>query len=73
MDDLPTVLSGVVALCNVDAATGAIEVGDVLVSSSTLGYAMRANGTPVPGTVIAKALESLDGGTATIRVLVLSR
>jgi hypothetical protein len=67
------VVSGVVALCNVDATAGAVEVGDLLVASSTPGHAMRSNGTPPAGTVIAKALEPLEGGSGTIRVLVLSR
>ncbi len=69
----PLVLSGAVAFCNVDGTAGAIEAGDLLVSSSTPGHAMRAGETPAPGTVIAKALEPLDGGTGVIRVLVLSR
>ena len=69
----PIVLSGVVASCNVDATIGAITVGDLLVASATPGHAMRARGSPPAGTVIAKALEALEGGTGTIRVLVLSR
>ena len=69
----PMVVSGVVSLCNVDATTGAIAMGDLLVASATPGHAMRSQGSPVPGTVIAKALEPLEGGTGTIRVLVLSR
>lgn len=69
----PIVVSGVVALCNVDATTGAIAVGDLLVASATPGHAMHSKGGPVPGTVIAKALEPLEDGTGTIRVLVLSR
>jgi hypothetical protein len=69
----PIVVSGVVAPCNVDATTGAIAVGDLLVASATPGHAMRARGSPPAGTVIAKALEPLEGGTGTIRVLVLSR
>jgi hypothetical protein len=69
----PIVVSGVVAPCNVDATTGAIAVGDLLVASATPGHAMRARGSPPAGTVIAKALEPLEGGTGTIRVLVLVR
>lgn len=69
----PIVVSGVVAQCNVDATAGAIDVGDLLVASSTPGHAMRSKGTPPAGTVIAKALESLEGGTGTIRVLAVSR
>jgi hypothetical protein len=69
----PVVVSGVVALCNVDATEGAITVGDLLVASPTPGYAMRSQEAPLPGTVIAKALEPLDVGTGIIRVLVVSR
>ncbi|HYV86853.1 MAG TPA: hypothetical protein VFB49_13150 [Patescibacteria group bacterium] len=69
----PIVVSGVVALCNVDATAGAIEVGDLLVASATPGHAARPKGAPPAGTVIAKALEPLEGGTGAIRVLVLGR
>jgi hypothetical protein len=69
----PIVVSGVVALCNVDATGGAIAVGDLLVASALPGHAMPSRGGPVGGSVIAKALEPLEGGTGTIRVLVLSR
>ena len=69
----PVVVAGVVAICNVDTAEGAISVGDLLVSSPTPGYAMRSQESPLPGTVVAKALESLDAGNGIIRVLVLSR
>lgn len=64
-------LSGTV-LCKVDAAYGSIEVGDLLVSSPTPGHAMRSD-EPVPGTVIAKALEPVDFGTSAIKVLVMLR
>ncbi len=69
----PLVMAGTITLCNVDASSVPIAVGDLLVSSATPGHAMRANETPPPGTVVAKALEPLEGGTGTIRVLVLSR
>lgn len=64
-------LSGTVP-CKVDAGYGAIKVGDLLVTSPTPGHAMRAD-DPRPGTVIGKALESLDAGSGTIRVLVMLR
>ena len=58
--------------CKADAGYGSIRVGDLLTASPTPGHAMRAV-DPRPGTVVAKALEPLDAGTGTIRVLVLLR
>jgi hypothetical protein len=61
----------------VDAAYGPIAVGDLLVSSPTAGHAMRSEpvsvgGTMIhrPGTLIGKALESLDQGQGEILVLI---
>ena len=60
----------------VDAAYGAIATGDLLVTSSTPGYAMRSIpvniGSAVihrPGTILGKALESLESGQGEILVL----
>ncbi len=53
----------------VDASYGAIQPGDLLVSSDTPGHAMKAVDAQV-GTVIGKALGSLDSGTGVIPVLV---
>ncbi len=64
-------LAGVVT-CNVDAAYGAIWPGDLLVTSPTPGHAMRAD-APLPGTTLGKALEALEEGTGTIKVLVMLR
>jgi len=59
-----------------DARYGAIAVGDMLVSSATLGFARRS--TPIevngiamhrPGTILGKALEPLKEGTGEILVL----
>ena len=58
--------------CKVDARYGAIRPGDLLVTSPTPGHAMRAVDAP-PGAVFAKALESLEVGTDTIRVLLWAR
>jgi hypothetical protein len=55
----------------VSAENGPIAIGDLLVSASTPGHAMR-DGDPAPGTVIGKALEALPSGTGTILVLVQS-
>jgi hypothetical protein len=63
--------AGVVS-CKVDAGYGAIWPSDLLVTSATPGHAMRT-GSPLPGTIIGKALETLEEGTGTIRVLVMLR
>lgn len=60
----------------VDATSAPIKIGDLLVTSSKSGMAMRSeplslNGRAIhqPGTVIGKALEPLAGGEGTILVL----
>jgi len=52
-------------------------VGDLLTTSSTPGYAMRASPVTIegitfylPGTILGKALEPLEEGTGVILVLV---
>jgi hypothetical protein len=65
------VFSGVTR-CRVDAGYGVIEAGDLLTSSPTPGHAMRV-GDPMPGSVVAKALEPLSEGQGLIRVLVVLR
>ncbi len=55
---------------------GAIKVGDLLVSSSKPGYAMRGDPDVVknkPGVVIGKAMQSLEDGEAEMLVLILMR
>ena len=64
-------VAGIVT-CNVDATAGAIRPGDLLVSSPNAGYAVRAD-APSPGTIVGKALQALEGGTGTIRMLVVLR
>jgi hypothetical protein len=56
----------------VDAGYGEIRPGDLLTSSFTPGHAMRA-AEIVPGTIVGKALEPLETGTGSIRVLVMPR
>ncbi|MDJ0897798.1 MAG: hypothetical protein QNJ55_03225 [Xenococcus sp. MO_188.B8] len=67
---LPVALMGRV-YCKVDANHGAIEVGDLLTTSSTPGHAMKAS-DPLRsfGAVIGKALSDLKSGTGLIPVLV---
>jgi len=66
------VLSGL-ASCRVDAGYGAVLPGDLLIASPTPGHAMRAGGEPMPGSVVAKAMQPLTEGQGTIRVLVWLR
>jgi hypothetical protein len=63
-------------LVNVDATSGPIEIGDLLVTSDREGVAMKSQPVEIggvrlhrPGTLIGKALESLAGGTGKILVL----
>ena len=67
----PVATYGVVP-CRADAAYGNIRPGDLLASSPTPGHAMRAAGSDA-GTILGKALEPLEAGTGTIRVLVMPR
>lgn len=60
----------------VDATRAPIRVGDLLVTSDTPGYAMKSEPIVIkgrsihsPGTLIGKALESLEKGTGEIMVL----
>lgn len=52
---------------------GPIRAGDLLVSSSKPGRAMRAPATPAPGTVIGKAMQKLDRDDGEIEMLVMLR
>jgi hypothetical protein len=55
----------------VSTENGSIRVGDLLVSSSTVGYAMKGTDRArMLGAVIGKALAPLDSGTGVILVLV---
>ena len=61
---------------HVDASSGAIEAGDLLVTSGKPGLAMKSQPVDLggvkihrPGTLIGKALESLPSGEGDILVL----
>jgi len=64
-------MAGVVK-CKVDATYGAIWPGNLLVTSPTSGHAMRTE-SPLPGTIVGKALEPLEEGVGVIKVLVMLR
>ncbi len=66
--EAPLALLGQVP-CKVSTENGSINVGDLLVTSSTPGHAMRAD-DPKPDTILGKALEPLAYGTGKIKVLV---
>jgi hypothetical protein len=57
--------------CKVTAENGPIHPGDLLVTSATPGHAMRGDRqSALPGTILGKALESLETGTGVIQILV---
>ena len=66
--DVPVAMSGIVR-CKVSTENGAIMPGDLLVTSSTPGHAMR-DAAPRPGTILGKALEPLASGTGLIQIMV---
>jgi len=69
-NEVPLAIVGIVP-CKVSAENGAIHAGDLLVSSSRPGYAMKGTDREkMLGAVVGKALGSLDKGTGTIEVLV---
>lgn len=70
-DDIPVAITGIVPT-KVSAENGAVRVGDLLVTSSKPGYAMKATDrNKMLGAVVGKALETLNAGTGTIKVLVI--
>ena len=68
---IPVALAGKV-YCKVDASFGAIELGDMLTTSATPGFAMKAQ-DPLRafGSTIGKALSGLDAGCGLIPILVI--
>jgi hypothetical protein len=77
--EVPVAIVGIVPT-KVTAENGPIHIGDLLVTSSTPGYAMKAkplivNGVAVypTGAILGKALESLETGAGVIQVMVTLR
>ena len=69
-DEVPMAMVGIVPT-KVTAENGPIHPGDLLVTSSTLGYAMKGTDrSRMLGAVVGKALGSLDSGTGVIEVVV---
>jgi hypothetical protein len=72
-DEIPMAMVGIVA-CKVSTENGPIARGDLLVTSSAPGYAMRGtDNARLPGAVIGKALQSLPAGRGQIEVLLTLR
>lgn len=70
VDEVPLAVVGIVP-CKVTAENGPIAVGDLLVTSSLRGYAMKGTDRArMLGAVVGKALEPLPKGTGLIQVLV---
>lgn len=68
--EIPMAMVGIVPT-KVSAENGPIHRGDLLVSSSTPGYAMKGTDrNRMLGAVIGKAMGSLDSGTGVIEVVV---
>jgi hypothetical protein len=69
-EEIPMAMIGIVPT-KVTAENGPIHRGDLLVTSSTTGYAMKGTDRErMLGAVIGKAMSSLDSGTGVIEVLV---
>ncbi|GAB4404025.1 MAG: hypothetical protein Kow00123_15630 [Anaerolineales bacterium] len=69
---IPLAIGGIVPV-KASTENGPIQPGDLLVASSTPGHAMKAGPNPATGTVIGKALGSLESGTGVIQMLVMLR
>jgi hypothetical protein len=68
--EVPLAVVGIVE-CKVTAENGSIVAGDLLVTSSIAGHAMKGTDrSRMLGAVVGKALEPLKSGTGTILVLV---
>lgn len=69
-DEVPLAVVGIVP-CKVTTENGSIQAGDLLVSSSTPGHAMKGTDrSKMLGAVVGKALEPLPEGKGVIQVLV---
>ncbi len=68
--EIPLAVVGIVP-CKVTAENGPIQIGDLLVTSSTQGHAMKGTDrNRMLGAVVGKALEPLREGSGVIQVLV---
>jgi hypothetical protein len=70
--EIPMAIVGIVPTKVCDEG-GAIAPGDLLVTSSTPGHAMKAPASPASGTVLGKALGRMDAKTGRVEVLLIAR
>jgi hypothetical protein len=68
---VPLAIAGIVPV-KASTENGPIAPGDLLATSSTPGYAMKA-AEARPGTILGKALGQLKSGTGTVDVLIMLR
>jgi hypothetical protein len=69
-DEVPLAVVGIVP-CKITSENGPIQVGDLLVASSTPGHAMKGTDRgKLIGAVVGKALEPMQEGKGVIQVLV---
>ena len=69
-NEIPLAVVGIVP-CKVTRENGPIQIGDLLVTSSTPGHAMKGTErSKMLGAVVGKALEPLEQGKGVIQVLV---
>jgi hypothetical protein len=68
-NEVPVAITGIVP-CKVTSENGPITRGDLLTSSSRPGYAMKATDLQT-GTILGKALGSLETGSGKIEILVI--
>jgi hypothetical protein len=68
-NEIPVAITGIVP-CKVTTENGSIKRGDLLTSSSKPGYAMKAT-DPQIGTILGKAMGTLENGTGVIEILVI--
>ena len=72
-NDLPVAIVGIVPT-KASSENGVIQVGDLLTTSSTAGYAMRCHDRlKCIGAIVGKAMEPLTGQKGIIKVLVMLR
>jgi hypothetical protein len=72
-NDVPVAITGIVP-AKVSAENGPVRVGDLLVTASTPGYAMKATDPRrMAGAIVGKAMEPLLQGAGVIRVLVTTQ
>jgi hypothetical protein len=72
LEEVPMAIVGIVP-CKVCDEGGPVRVGDLLSTSSVPGYAKRAPANPKEGTLLGKALDSLEKGKGSIEVFLIQR